>query len=465
MLKYKNKDLVVGMNELEILSFSLPKDIQTLKQFGDFEKAKDLIRHYQKNDIPIYLNKRLELEYLIIDEYQRRYPYSFEEAYKEIKKNFPNATKKELLEAKENGYADWIYVNGKEQFFDNIALNFMANHPKFMHELPREIKIEEENRIQSIKDFIQTIKKSKREKHYFQFKHTICLKDHKGEEGEKIKVYIPFPQLTQTTYDIKLLSTSSKKIYISNDLEKQRTICFNKNYREKEKFQIEYSFVNDVRLNIINPDNVSLDESLDFCIDEVRPHIVFSPLIKTIADDLVKNEKNPLIKAWKVYKFITQNIRHNYMRSYITYDNIPSYTIINLKGDCGAQALLFITMCRYLKIPSRWRSGIFINPYSIGNHDWAEIYVKPYGWITCDPSFGGAGYRAGDEDKWKFYFGNVDPFRIATTSAFQSEFDPSPVHIREDPFDNQLGEVEFTTKKIRQNDLIIKRELIKHKKL
>ena len=34
------------------------------------------------------------------------------------------------------------------------------------------------------------------------------------------------------------------------------------------------------------------------------------------------------------------------MREYFTISNISEYAATNLKGDCGVQAILFITLCR-----------------------------------------------------------------------------------------------------------------------
>jgi hypothetical protein len=112
-----------------------------------------------------------------------------------------------------------------------------------------------------------------------------------------------------------------------------------------------------------------------------------------------------------------------------------------LRGDCGMQAILFITMCRIANIPAKWQSGWYINPYYASPHDWAQAYIEPYGWIPVDPSFG-------DLEKNKnifqrdFYFGNMDGFRMSANEDFQVDFDPSKRYLRSDPIDNQHGEVE-----------------------
>jgi transglutaminase-like putative cysteine protease len=134
---------------------------------------------------------------------------------------------------------------------------------------------------------------------------------------------------------------------------------------------------------------------------------------------------------------------YSFVRPYFTIPAIPTYAVTGLKGDCGIHALTFITLCRALGIPARWQAGLYVNPRSIGNHDWAQFYVAPYGWLYADCSFGGAAWRAGAEERWDFYFGNLEPFRMPSNSDFQFEFNPAKKFLRCDPYDNQNGEVEY----------------------
>lgn len=122
---------------------------------------------------------------------------------------------------------------------------------------------------------------------------------------------------------------------------------------------------------------------------------------------------------------------------------IPEYCAVNRKGDCGVQALLFITLCRIAGIPARWQSGLSATPESIGPHDWAQFYVEPFGWLHADLSFGGSAFRAGDEERRAFYFCNLDPFRMVANTAFQAPLRPVKQGLRADPYDNQVGECEI----------------------
>ena len=72
-----------------------------------------------------------------------------------------------------------------------------------------------------------------------------------------------------------------------------------------------------------------------------------------------------------------------------------------------------------------------------------RFYIAPYGWLFADCSFGGSAYRAGNRERHDFYFGNLDPFRMAANSELQAELDPPKTQLRIDPFDNQRGEAEY----------------------
>ncbi len=105
------------------------------------------------------------------------------------------------------------------------------------------------------------------------------------------------------------------------------------------------------------------------------------------------------------------------------------------------QALLFITLCRISGVPARWQSGWFLNPIRPSPHDWTQFYIEPYGWLHADPSFGG--HMKSVEKYHKFYFGNMDHFRLIANTEISSEFTPPKKHYRSDNVDNQRGEVEW----------------------
>lgn len=171
-------------------------------------------------------------------------------------------------------------------------------------------------------------------------------------------------------------------------------------------------------------------------------------------------EQDPLKKARRIYDYITTHVMYSFVRSYFTLTDIPQYAASSMKGDCGVQALLFITLCRETGIPARWQAGLYTSPFEISCHDWAQFYTNAHGWRCADCSFGGAAYREGDTERWDFYFGNLDPFRLPAAREFGYEFEPPMTHLRNDPYDNQMGEAEYGDRSLLEEEYSTGYEMI-----
>jgi transglutaminase-like putative cysteine protease len=59
------------------------------------------------------------------------------------------------------------------------------------------------------------------------------------------------------------------------------------------------------------------------------------------------------------------------------------------KGDCSEYSDLFVALCRAKNIPARVATGYTVRFDEISpKHHWAEVYLKKYGWVPFDPSWG-----------------------------------------------------------------------------
>jgi len=144
---------------------------------------------------------------------------------------------------------------------------------------------------------------------------------------------------------------------------------------------------------------------------------------------------------------------------------IPEYFASGLRGDGGVQAITFITLCRLCGIPAQWQAGLYTAPGDPGNHDWARFYVAPYGWLFADCSFGGSAFRAGNEARRDFYFGNLEPWRMPLCSAFQQELNPPKKFLRFDPYDHQNGEIESLTRALDGSEYDTDATILKYEEL
>lgn len=422
------------------LIVELPEDIKKAVYFGNYDKALNLIEIYMSRKIPNILKNRLEYEKDRIRRLKDDYIYNFDEAFQLASEKIKDFTKEELEKMKDERYADWAYVNGEVKFISS----FLSNITKVNKDLEnRLIDKDTDNRdSELVEKTIDEIMKDGEKKYFIHVKNGIKLNSEHARIGEIVKVHIPIPQNAQQIKNIKIHNTSYDPKFISPKNHPQRTIYFEKKVTGNDIFTVEYSYENHIKYNELDKEKVSKQQP-SFYTEEWLPHIRFTPFLIELTKEIVKKETNPIIKARKIYDYITKNIQYSYMPQYATITNVPEYCAYNLKGDCGVQALLFITLCRIANIPARWQSGLYSSPYYIGCHDWAEFYIEPYGWLFVDPSHGGGALRNGNKKKWNFFFGNLDPFRMVANSEVNYDFTPQKKHYRQDPCDNQIGEIEY----------------------
>lgn len=431
------------LDMIETMAISLPEDVTKAKWCGDFDRALRLIdRKLESKKTPECLKTRLLLEREIIQRLPLDYTYTQEEAVKLVRKDIPDFSSEELDELRDCGKVDWIYIKGETVYSSRFYETLLKVYPDIAERagLPPRVESREQKLLdRNILDMKQDGEVSWR----VHMRASFTVSDAAFRPGKELLVHIPVPKTAVNMRDIEI-TAASHSIFKLADLDApSRTVSFKVAPEKNEPFWVEYKYTNTVRYVEPKPEEVSAQQP-DFDTGELRPHIRFTPFIQALCDELSAGETNPLIRARKFYDYCTTVGTYSFMREYFTLpDSISDYYGTGLKGDCGVQALLFITLCRCAGIPAKWQSGLFVTPYDQGCHDWAQFYIAPYGWLFADCSFGGSAYRAGNKERHDFYFGNLDPFRMVANSELQAEFDPPKRQLRIDPFDNQRGEAEY----------------------
>ena len=441
----------VRFEDLQYLSVSLPEDIQKLKWYGDFDRARKVIDLVLKKDIPKPLRRRLELEKWILRRLPLSYIYTEEEALERLEETLKGATREELERLRDEGGAEWIFVNGQVRYKDNFIENLLKTRRELWPRLKDPSKVEDRIRGSRLLDETVSAMKAEGGLAYRMHVRTSLRVEKEAERiGSLIRVHLPVPVEQGQVKHFRLLGTSMEPVRTAPAYAPQRTVCMETRLEPGQEFWVEYEFENHTGYTRLEPGAAEEEknpkgtpEDLAPYLEEQPPHIRFTPYLKMLTGQVVGDETDPLKKARKIYDYITTHIMYSFVRQYATIDNLPEYMATGLKGDCGIYALLFITMCRIAGIPAGWQSGLSGTPLDIGCHDWAWFYVEPYGYLYADGSFGGAAWREGNRERWDFYFGNLDPFRIPLCSGFQQEFTPPRTHLREDPYDNQSGEAEY----------------------
>ena len=427
--------------DLRCLSVPLPEDVEKLKYYGDIERLNRVIDLKLQKDIPEALKERLRLEKEIMALWPRAYPHDQEAALKKLRECFGDFSEKELDALRNDDAVEWAYINGEIHYKNNFLGNLLKTRPQYANRAldPAVLKDAKEK-----SDFLDHIMRRMKEQGElnarFHIRMEMTVQPPEERKMLPVTAQLPLPIEYTQVKNFQLLSLSHPDAVIAPSDYPQRTVCFRA--VPDKPFFVEYSYETHMRYIDPDPEKV-LAQQTTFYTEEYAPHILFTPYLRMLCEEIIGNEKNPLRKARKIYDFITTKMIYSFMRPYMTMPNVPEYGASSMKGDCGVQALLFITLCRMAGVPARWQSGQYVVPGDEGMHDWAQFYAAPYGWLFADPSFGGSAYRDGNEERWNFYFGNLDPFRLPANSEYQHEFYIPSRHLRYDPYDNQDGEAEW----------------------
>ena len=336
--------------DLSFMNVPLPEDILKLKIYGDYAGAQKMIRYFlEEKDIPQALRKRLEIEQEVIGVMGgNEYPFTYDEALEIMKSHLRDFKKEELDHLKEIGAADWIYIDGEVHFQRRFYENLIKTRPDFAErvivENPENNK--EKNLNQKLlNENIHYMKEHGGRTVHTRIRSTIKAKKEFEEIGRKVRVHLPIPKVYEQVSNVEIHASSPEITYIAPFDAPQRTVYFETELKENQEFMVDYSFDYHVNYVELDPAKVS-EEQPDFCLEEQAPHIVFTPYLRELRDELAGDETNPIILARRFYDFVTTKVMYSFMREYFTIECIPEYCAINLKGDCGVQALLFITLCR-----------------------------------------------------------------------------------------------------------------------
>jgi transglutaminase-like putative cysteine protease len=292
--------------------------------------------------------------------------------------------------------------------------------------------------------------------------------------GETVRAWIPYPRAVPgQQQDIVFVASQPATHAIAPESAPQRTVYLEQPAvaGRKSVFSVTYELTllaqyhaidaskvqkrTDVRTSVpvctgdTHPAPCSpfpTDADLAPYLAERPPHIVFTPAMRAFSRQVVGNETNPYRIAQKLFAAVDR-IPWAGAREYSTISNISDYALHAGHADCGQQTLLLMTLLRLNGIPARWQSGMVFSGDGSGYsniHDWAYLYLAPYGWVPVDVTTGRL-HPAADDAKaleW-FYLGGLDNWRIAFNDDYARDFVPAKRHFRSDDVDSQRGEAEW----------------------
>jgi transglutaminase-like putative cysteine protease len=150
------------------------------------------------------------------------------------------------------------------------------------------------------------------------------------------------------------------------------------------------------------------------------------PRIKAQADALLGRERNPYVKARRIYEWLVDegNIQAEPLSGGVLE------ALEEKQGDSYTAALLFCALARAAGVPAIPAAGVLIDRNrQVIRHYWAEFWIDGFGWIPLDPALGAG--AAPDSfnlrpDGAAYYFGNLDNQRITFSRGERtlSQMDP-----------------------------------------
>jgi transglutaminase-like putative cysteine protease len=434
--------------------------VNQLEPKGHFKQAADALNTaLADTSLPKNERKHLEFELDRLARIKQDFPYSKEELFDDLKKSVKDLTAAEYDRWVSEGWFDSREIDGKRYFMSSSVSNLFFRHPELnpRRTPPKSTAALEKLRVESC----AAIKKAAELEHKpyvlpkkFHVTMSVTAKAGAAPPGETIRAWLPIPRRYPFQTDFEWLSGSSPLQHMNDDDSPIRAVYLEQTAKKDKAtvFKIDYNYTTYGVYFDVKPDQVQAcpDDPALKPFNREAPHVVFTPEIKQLSQQIAGDETNPYLKAKKFYDWIADHIQYSYAIEYSTIRNIGDYCRSKGYGDCGQEALLFITLCRLNGIPARWQTGWNTCPGENTIHDWSEIYIAPYGWMPVDPYMGIFSMRYANsltpEQKRQvrdFYFGGLDWYRMIANSDHNQTLLPPKKTMRSDDVDFQRGELEW----------------------
>jgi transglutaminase-like putative cysteine protease len=403
--------------------------------------------------------KSAELQLDIHHRIREDYTTSADGLFGDLKQEIKGLTREEFDGWVKAGWFDTREIDGKLFFFDSSFENLWFRHPELVarRNNPPNKSVRERKAL----EVARAITKASAAEHSpyvlpktFDVTMHVTANADAVPDGEIIRTWMPIPRKYPFQDSFKLMSSSLPPKIINPEDSPIRAIYFEQPAKKGKptECKIEYEYrMYGVHFEL-NPDKIQPYKPNDEAVKDFTkesPHIVFTPELKALSAKIVGNETNPMLKAKRIYDYLSDTLQYSYATEYSTIPNISDYTRAHCYGDCGEQGMLFMALCRYNGVPARWQSGWNLFPNDTSNHDWSEIYLAPYGWVPVDQYMGNYAMRyiksLSPEEKKEvrdFYFGGLDQYRLIANSDHSIALSPAKQWPRSDDVDFQRGEVE-----------------------
>lgn len=434
---------------------------ETLELAGKFTEASSTLSNAQHSaKLTAAEHRKLEFELDRLVRIRRDYRLTKDALFVALQTSVKDVTRAEYEQWIAEGRFDTRTIDGEPRFMASSVSNLYFRYPKLeaRRVKPKDSAAYEREALATCRA-IKTAALAEGKPYVLPKRlrntMTVTVNADAAPKGETIRAWLPIPRSYPFQTDFEMRSSSPRAVKIGVRTNALRAVYLEKNALagKPTEFEIEYEYtLFGVHFALAPSDGKPADPqdpALAPFLQETT-HVKFTPEMRALSAEIIGSETNDCLQAKKCFDWIADQIQYSFSLEYSTIRNLSEYCRTKRYGDCGQEALLFITLCRLNGIPARWQSGWSIEPGHHDIHDWAEIYLAPYGWMPVDPYKGIWAMRyahtltpAEKREVRDFYFGGLDQWRMIANSDHCQELSPAKLSPRSDTVDFQRGEFEW----------------------
>ena len=468
----------MGKSIFESMYLPLPSPVQQMKERGNLEEAEAYLQHLlETGECLPEERRRFRAELEILRRLPAEYPYTRAEALELVRRYVPNFSEADFDSLLMKGKIFWRYLDGEARFFGRFFDSLCKTDSFFAEAAAKQGHCIPGSDRRLLEESAEKMREQGELSVRITVRAELELEEAVFRKGAPVRAYLPLPRVTEEQSELAVEEMSAGG-QLGAESAAQRVVFWEERLGENHPFIVSYRFLHTERYRDVyglaermqaegraekQSENGTTKYGAEKRAESGYDSALFPPsaYLRSLAAALTAGVTEPLVKAKCFYDFITKKVRYSFMPSYFCLDRMAERCAVDRVGDCGIQALLFLSLCEAVGIPARWESGLKTDPKFIGAHDWVRFYTPSFGWRATDLSYGGSAWKRGDERLHRFYFGNVDPWRMAANARILGETGFPEPEFRADPYDNQVGEMALDGRGLRYEEFRRRKEVLR----